>query len=275
MSGRFRPRPGRTRQFAASPFRCTATAQAAFPFHCISKSSNLTRPDETGHAPMVPVRKDLGAALLARLEPSLRFRFSLIALGRARKAGRDASHIGPLGAGFACQYGARLCLSPKANTLAPRGCARCKASAIVAGTVQLLRRSAGCACKTGRPRWKNQISPRPQRWVSLACWLRFDPPPRKLASIPLHPSSGTQRNWHCAGATVPGGCDAVTDPAKLLKRLRSRGWHDGASPATVLVPARLCLRFASGICTQHILCVTLRSFIPGAQGTPRPCAGSK
>ena len=27
--------------------------------------------------------------------------------------------------------------------------------------------------------------------------------------------------------------------------------------------------------TQHILCVTLRSFIPGAQGTPRPCAGSK
>lgn len=31
--------------------------------------------------------------------------------------------------------------------------------------------------------------------------------------------------------------------------------------------ARLCLRFASGTFTQHILCVTLRSFIPGAQGT--------
>ena len=39
--------------------------------------------------------------------------------------------------------------------------------------------------------------------------------------------------------------------------------------------ARLCLRFASETFTQHILCVTLRSFIPGAQGTPRPCAGSK
>jgi hypothetical protein len=57
----------------------------------------------------------LVAALLARLEPSLRFRFSLIALGRCgakqaarlRPAGkaiaRDASH-GPVGAGTACQY---------------------------------------------------------------------------------------------------------------------------------------------------------------------------
>ena len=40
------------------------------------------------------ISKDLVAALLARLEPSLRFRFSLIALGRAGKAGRDATHIG-------------------------------------------------------------------------------------------------------------------------------------------------------------------------------------
>jgi len=29
------------------------------------------------------------------------------------------------------------------------------------------------------------------------------------------PAPGTQRNWHCAGATVPVGRDAVTDPAKF------------------------------------------------------------
>ena len=39
--------------------------------------------------------------------------------------------------------------------------------------------------------------------------------------------------------------------------------------------ARLGLRLCFRNRTQHILCVTLRSFIPDAQGTPRPCAGSK
>lgn len=96
------------------------------------KSSNLTRPPmQTAGAPKLQTAKTSSLALLARLEPSLRFRFSLIALGRAtewlvwhalaarlRPARRD--------------YGARRCLSPKAKALASRGFARCKTSAIAA-----------------------------------------------------------------------------------------------------------------------------------------------
>ena len=84
------------------------------------------------------------------------------------------------------------------------------------------------------------------------------------------PSAGSQRNWHRAGATTPGNatrrkCCWLCGGVGMREHLRLR-----CSQA-----ARLCLRFASGTFTQHILCVTLRSFIPGAQGTPRPCAGSK
>ena len=45
---------------------------------------------------MASPARTLVAALLARLEPSLRFRFSLIALGgqQETQAGRDAPHIG-------------------------------------------------------------------------------------------------------------------------------------------------------------------------------------
>ena len=49
------------------------------------------------------------------------------------------------------------CAPGKTRLQRPRGFATAKASAIIAGTVQLSRRSAGCACETGRPRWKDQI----------------------------------------------------------------------------------------------------------------------
>ena len=50
-----------------------------------SDGRKLTRPDETGRVPQ-DARGNLVAPLLARLEPSLRFRFSLIALGRGDKS---------------------------------------------------------------------------------------------------------------------------------------------------------------------------------------------
>ena len=118
-------------------------------------------------------------------------------------------------------YGARRCLSPKTKALASRGFARCKTSAIVAATVQLSVASelAGaartCAPETGRPRWKNQISPRPRRWTSRPAVSGSPVLPWNWPSFRSVPAPGTQRNWHGAIATVPGGCDAVTDPAKF------------------------------------------------------------
>jgi hypothetical protein len=54
-------------------------------------------------------------------------------------------------------------------------------------------------------------------------------------------------------------------------------WERVQTPRQNIVSfaAELSCRNASGTITQHTLWVTLRSFIPVAQGTPRPCAGSK
>jgi len=82
------------------------------------------------------ISKDLVAALLARLEPSLHFRFSLIALGRCEKMtarlrparkqlARDAAHGQDVS-----NIDARRCLSPKTKAIAPRGFARCKPPAL-------------------------------------------------------------------------------------------------------------------------------------------------
>ena len=76
-------------------------------------------------------------------------------------------------------------------------------------------RFAGYAPETGRPRWKNQISPRPRRWTSRPAVSGSPVLPWNWPSCRSVPAPGTQRNWHRAIATVPGGCDAVTDPAKF------------------------------------------------------------
>jgi len=72
-----------------------------------------------------------------------------------------------------------------------------------------------------------------------ACRLRFPLFPWNWPSFRSVPPPGTRRNWHRAIATVPGGCDAVTDPAQLLKRLRSRGWHGGPASVTILAALRV------------------------------------
>ena len=90
-----------------------------------------------------------------------------------------------------------------------------------------------------------------------ACCLRFDPDARKLAIIPLRSSGGESGNHVIALARR---CQATSPDAPTNNR-ELRG----------SVGMQECFRDR----IQHILCVTLPSFIPGAQGTPRPCAGSK
>ena len=72
-------------------------------------------------APKLKTAKTSSLALLARLEPSLRFRFSLIALGRGDKS-KMAARLRPAKSsntarGFAYRpgqaYGAMLRMSPK------------------------------------------------------------------------------------------------------------------------------------------------------------------
>ena len=72
-----------------------------------------------------------------------------------------------------------------------------------------------CTPKTGRPHCANQISPRPRRWTSRPAVSGSPVLPWNWPSFRSVPAPGTQRNWHGAIATVPGGCDAVTDPAKF------------------------------------------------------------
>ena len=90
---------GRTRQFAPASFAAASALQIAqiAPAHSAGLKS-----DETG--------KTSSLALLARLEPSLDFRFSLIALGRRGEKASRAARLRPAQSsntarGFACRRG--------------------------------------------------------------------------------------------------------------------------------------------------------------------------
>ena len=85
--------------------------------------------------------------------------------------------------------------------------------------------------------------------------------PASISQAPLRRTETTELTE--GGPNAVGGRDAVTPdaPTKVAMRKHLRGG----------VGMQECFRDR----TQHILCVTLRSFIPDAQGTPRPCAGSK
>ena len=90
---------------------------------------------QTAGAPKLQTAKTSSLALLARLEPSLRFRFSLSRSGVATKkqAGRDAPHIGrdrqygrvtSSGPGIS-NMGAMLRMSPK-HSNSPRDFVRAR-----------------------------------------------------------------------------------------------------------------------------------------------------
>jgi len=138
VSALFGPRPCRTHQFAASPFRSIAVIAGAAGTS-IPLPSEVAKADETVKAgsgrAQIANGKDLVAALLARLEPSLHFRFSPTALGGQREnkirprccAYRPRPAIWPRD--FVRprhqQYGARRCLRRRQSN-SPRCFARAR-----------------------------------------------------------------------------------------------------------------------------------------------------
>ena len=120
------------------------------------------------------------------------------------------------------------------------------------GDVQPLRRSAGCACKTGRPRWKNQIRPTLRQFASRPAVSAPPMSPRERPSFRYADLPESQWFWHRAGATMPG------HESRRPDKLAGAATHLRGS-----VGMQECFRDR----TQHTLWVTLRSFIPGAQGT--------
>jgi hypothetical protein len=81
--------------------------------------------------------------------------------------------------------------------------------------------SRDTAAQTRRPCRPESVSPRPRRWTSRPAVSVLAGAASHWPSFRSVPAAGTQRNWHRAIATVPGGRDAVTDPAQVLKRRRS------------------------------------------------------
>ena len=196
------------------------------PLHCagyipqptLRSSANLVR--QPGENPCVPKvaesGTDLVAALLARLEPSLRFRFSLIALGGQRESkrprdyvrpenyiARDASHGQDVS-----NIGARRCLSPKTKAIAPRGYARCKPATIIVRSVISAPpplRWLHCGGQKqpnslAKPNWSETPS-----LDSAACWSRLRGR-TKISRPSFHyvPPAGTRIQWPRATATTPG-----------------------------------------------------------------------
>jgi hypothetical protein len=121
---RFRPRP-MTDSLAlhpllsiSLPFRRSPVRPApAFPFHCVPTAANW----RDSHESIVRARR---TKMTARLRPA------------SKQVARDASH------------GQEIVIRREAPPVA-------EGMAIAAGTVQLSRHSAGCACETDRPHWSN------------------------------------------------------------------------------------------------------------------------
>jgi hypothetical protein len=198
-SARFRPRPGRTHQLCrlSIPLHCNCASSVSVPLH--SEVSKRARPDETGRAPKMPVRKDLAAARLAAANPCYAAGSPDVQQPRARdgsKWPRDFVRPRP-----AIR---REALPVAEDQEIARDAAHGQDVSNSRGDGQPSRHFAGCVCETGRPRWKNQIGPTPRRWAS-------QPAVSVLASAARtgHHSATLQRRGvgepcHRAGATMPG-----------------------------------------------------------------------
>jgi hypothetical protein len=156
VSALFGPRTSLTRQLAAAPF---AAASA----------SPITR-NALAH---------FDGRMLARQAPIV----------RPRKPKRPRDFVRP-----AADYGARRCLSPKPGELAPRGFARCKASAIAATPASLP--SLRCSPVRLAPALGNwpallMVAPPPGGWSKTpsagftACRLGFPSPIIQRHAAPL------------------------------------------------------------------------------------------
>ena len=130
-----------TRQFAAGSSPARFIAQASFRSLPSARSQicrdsrGKIRACKGGRAAKWQVRHAPSSlALLARLEPSWDFRFSLIALGRRGEKASRAARLRPARwvQAAPANIGARRCLSPKTSAISPRcfayrlgGCRRC------------------------------------------------------------------------------------------------------------------------------------------------------
>ena len=232
VAARFRRIAGRTRQFASAPFAAASTSDGG-------RFRSFRRPQtaETGKESGAPRNPE--AAML---------RIS----AKTSALARDASH------GQDQQYGARRCLSPRTPAIAPRGFARCKTSAITvrsAISAPPLFRKLHCG---GRKQPNSLVRPSWSDTAAAGCGqvCRARPCCHRVAAHALRSAVVESENWHRAGATTPGGRDAVT-PAKVLPALRRVGMREQPTLRFSLqvFAARLGVGFASGTFTQHTLSV--------------------
>ena len=163
--------------------------------------------------------------------------------------GRDAPHIGPVGAGTPAnmaarlrpartqQYGARLRLSPRT-------------SALTVSTARFAPASQNTPTSLTKPSWSETSPP----GCGRCC--RSRPCTHRVAALALRSAVEDSDSLACAIATAPGTSPA--DPAKGIGC--AAGCHERPARLTVLVPARLWPRLAPRCYTQHILCV--RSLVP-------------
>jgi hypothetical protein len=205
VSARFRPHPWPDSPVCARSIRCrTPLHRLRGMLSLISSVAKLTRPASTHRVRPKPSDKSLVAALLARLEPSLRFRFSLIALGRGDKTKWPRDFVRPVTSNTARGVAYRR-RRQKLPAMLRTG--KPPALSVRPASFQSLRNSpvllAPALQKLVGLTDENQICPRPRRWTSrpagLGCPVTISRP-----SFRSVPAAGTRRNWLRAGATRPG-----------------------------------------------------------------------
>ena len=107
------------------------------------------------------------------------------------------------------------------NTARGSACRRGRSNSRDTGQLSLASELAGaartCARKTVRNHCDRIDLSKTPALDSAACWLGFCPDSRKPAIIPFRSIAGDLEAMACAGATAPGGRDAVTDPAKCCR----------------------------------------------------------
>ena len=144
------------------------------------------------------------------------------------------------------------------TAIAPRGFARCKAAAITVRSAISAPPSFRKLHCGGRKQPNSLVRPSWSDTAAAGCGqvCRARPCCHRVAAHALRSAVVESENWHRAGATTPGGRDAVT-PAKVLPALRRVGMREQPTLRFSLqvFAARLGVGFASGTFTQHTLSV--------------------
>ena len=260
------------------------------PFHYIPKSSKLTRPDKTGRAQVKATRPGCCPAWWqgpVRKNSSLRssrartvVTLPVLADCVRRPAGKNKRQVGRETSSGQKSITARGSAYRRGQGIST---ARLRPVPVGAGTPAIVVRSVISAPpplrtlitadRNNRTHSADQNGPRPRRWTLRPASSGLTLTPANRPSFRAVPAPGTQIRCHRAIATIPGQGTRRPDKidAGFAALLACRNGRRLRCSQAARLGRRPCCRDR----TQHILCVTLRSFIPDAQGTPRPCAGSK